>query len=187
MADKDQNIHSAQEDEDAGEMLSFRALEPEDVDILYKVENDDDAWVSSDTVAPLSRRQLMDYAMNAGADPYAEGQLRIVVEVQNKVVGLVDLYELSAFHQRAYVGIYILPEYRRCGYGATSLQLLADYAWRHLGLSSLWARILADNHTAQDLFTITGYNFCGMLPGYHRSGAEYHDVHIYHRQLPAAE
>lgn len=166
-----------------GEMLSFRAIEPEDVELLYQVENDDDEWASSDTVAPMSRRQLMDYALNAGVDPFAEGQLRIVAEVNDQPIGLIDLYELSAYQSRAYVGIYILPEYRMRGYGATALELLATYSRRHLGLRSLWARILADNHTAQYLFTTCGYNFCGLLPGYHRAGSTYHDVHIYHFSL----
>ena len=78
--------------------LNIRALEPGDADFMYEVENDSSAWRYSDTVAPLSRRILRDYALNYDADPFSAGQIRLIVteEGNNTPVGIVDLYETFA-------------------------------------------------------------------------------------------
>ena len=41
--------------------VRLRALEPEDLDILYRYENDSSLWEVGTTIAPFSRKQLYDY------------------------------------------------------------------------------------------------------------------------------
>lgn len=60
--------------------VRLRALEPEDVDRLYIWENDRDMWPFGGTRAPLSRHQLWEYATNYDANPFAAGQLRLIIE-----------------------------------------------------------------------------------------------------------
>lgn len=60
--------------------VRLRALEPEDVDRLYIWENDRDMWPFGGTSAPLSRHQLWEYATNYDANPFAAGQLRLIIE-----------------------------------------------------------------------------------------------------------
>ena len=38
--------------------VRLRALEPEDLDILYRYENDSSLWEVGTTIAPFSRKQL---------------------------------------------------------------------------------------------------------------------------------
>lgn len=61
--------------------VRLRALEPEDVDRLYIWENDRDIWPFGGTRAPLSRHQLWEYATNYDANPFAAGQLRLIIEL----------------------------------------------------------------------------------------------------------
>lgn len=61
--------------------VRLRALEPEDVDRLYIWENDRDMWPFGGTRAPLSRHQLWEYATNYDANPFAAGQLRLIIEL----------------------------------------------------------------------------------------------------------
>lgn len=44
--------------------ISLRALEPIDVDTLYRWENDPAVWGVGLTLAPYSRKQLWDYVNN---------------------------------------------------------------------------------------------------------------------------
>ena len=39
-------------------MVQLRALEPEDIDFLYQLENDQTLWEVSETQAPFSRQLL---------------------------------------------------------------------------------------------------------------------------------
>ena len=52
------------------DLVTLRALEPTDLDILYKWENDTALWVVSDTVAPYSREALWQYLETNTGDIY---------------------------------------------------------------------------------------------------------------------
>ena len=60
-------------------MVSLRALEPEDVDFLYELENDKALWEISETQAPFSRYLLREFISNAHLDIYQTKQLRLVI------------------------------------------------------------------------------------------------------------
>ena len=60
--------------------VRLRALEPEDVYRMYIWENDPGMWPFGGTRAPLSRHQLWEYATNYDANPFAAGQLRLIIE-----------------------------------------------------------------------------------------------------------
>ena len=145
--------------------LHLRALEPSDADFMYEVENDEQAWRYSDTIAPLSRKILRDYALTYDADPFTAGQLRLIIteEGSNQPVGIIDLYEVSQRHQRAFIGIYICKDYRRKGYADETLQLIEDYAHNTLHLHQLGAKVEDGHMKAEKLFTNRGYEMKGNL------------------------
>ncbi|MDE6095811.1 MAG: GNAT family N-acetyltransferase [Muribaculaceae bacterium] len=145
--------------------LHLRALEPGDADFMFEVENDAEAWRYSDTIAPLSRRILRDYALNYDADPFSAGQLRLIIteEGNNMPVGIVDLYELSQRHLRAFIGIYICSDFRRKGYAEETLHLIEEYARNTLHLHQLGAKIEENHSTAVRCFENLGYKLSGRL------------------------
>lgn len=145
--------------------LHLRALEPSDADFMYEVENDAQAWRYSDTIAPLSRKILRDYALTYDADPFTAGQLRLIItdKESNQPVGIVDLYEVSQRHQRAFIGIYICKEYRGKGYADETIQLIEEYAHNNLHLHQLGAKVEEHHKTAEKLFRNRGYGLKGSL------------------------
>lgn len=145
--------------------LHLRALEPSDADFMYEVENDAQAWRYSDTIAPLSRRILRDYALTYDADPFTAGQLRLIIteEGSNNPVGIVDLYEVSQRHLRAFIGIYICKDYRGKGYAEETIELIEEYAHNNLHLHQLGAKVEDSHVIAENLFTNRGYELKGTL------------------------
>lgn len=145
--------------------LHLRALEPSDADFMYEVENDAEAWRYSDTIAPLSRRVLRDYALNYDADPFSAGQLRLIIteEGNNTPVGIVDLYEVSQRHMRAFIGIYICKEFRKRGYAEETISLIEEYAHNTLHLHQLGAKMEESNTRVVKLFSDLDYKCCGKL------------------------
>lgn len=151
--------------------IRLRAVEPEDCDLMLEIENDSSQWESSETLAPLSRRQMLDYALYYDADPFAAGQIRLVVTMPDGMpVGLADLYEISQRHRRAFAAIYILPTMRRRGLALAALDALSRYAFETLGLHQIAARILKKNTSSEALFEKAGYRFCGYLDEWHFVG-----------------
>ena len=48
--------------------VHLRAIEPEDLDLLYRIENDIKLWNIGATNVPYSRYTLHDYIANASGD-----------------------------------------------------------------------------------------------------------------------
>lgn len=72
------------------ENILLRALEPEDLEYLYKWENDMDLWDVSDTLTPFSHYTLKKYIENSHEDIYTSKQLRLMIVRQEDKHPLPD-------------------------------------------------------------------------------------------------
>ena len=148
-----------------GEKICLRALEPEDVELMYRWENDASVWAVSGTIAPFSRHQLQRFLEEQQFDLQQTRQQRLIIETrtEGRAVGALDLFEIDLLNRRAGVGILIAePEDRGRGYGADALEAVARYAREVLGLQQLWCNIGANNKASRALFQACGYAECGL-------------------------
>jgi diamine N-acetyltransferase len=148
----------------SGESISLRALEPEDLELLYQWENDPTVWLLSGTMAPFSRYVLKRYLENAGKDIFELKQLRLVIQLHatNRALGAIDLFDYDPFHRRAGIGILIAePGDRRKGYAQEALFILRKYAFDVMKLRQLWCNIAASNTASIELFTKSGFHLIG--------------------------
>lgn len=134
-------------------IVKLRALEPEDLEILYTIENNPSEWNVGATNVPYSRYVLRDYIANTTSDIYADRQLRLMVTNDSgDTVGIVDLVNFEPRHLRAEIGIVILDRYRCHGYGEAALQKLITYARSILHLHQLYAIVPVSNTSCIQLF-----------------------------------
>ena len=112
------------------EHIRLRAVEPEDAETIWIAENDSDQWIQNGMAAPMSRRIIFEYALAYDADPFRDNQIRFMIEEKNcrKIIGLVDLFEISPIHKNAFVGIYLMADARSKGFGRMALGLLEEYS-----------------------------------------------------------
>ena len=164
--------------------MTLRALEPEDLDLLYQIENDQSLWKVGATNVPYSRYTLHDYIANSSDDIYADRQVRLMVENdEGETVGIVDLVQFSPQHQRAEVGIVILNAHRRKGYAVAALQAVCDYAQRVVHLHQLYAVVETSNESAVALFEKAGFSTGNTLKEWLFDGRKYHDAVLMQRFL----
>ena len=159
-------------------VIALRALEPSDLDTLYRWENDTALWVVSDTVAPYSREALWHYLEEYTGDIYAQRQLRLMITMDGDgtPVGTVDFLNFDPLNNRAELGLFIQREYRGRGLGLRALELLTAYAREHIGLRQLYVYIAVDNVVCLKLFENYGYRRVGTLQSWVKRGTVYHDV-----------
>lgn len=160
-----------------GDHIQLRALEPEDLEYLFSLENDPDIWEISGTLTPYSRKVLKDYLDRAHQDIYQAKQLRLVIcsEAESQI-GLIDLYDFDPRHMRAGIGIVISqPGYRDRGFGAEALSLLCQYAFEVLGLHQLYAGVSADNLRSIHLFDKLGFQQNGFRKDWLRTAEGFKD------------
>ena len=59
--------------------IYLRAIEPEDLDIMYAMENDPQTWDITNFTVPYSRYALRQYIENSQCDMFADCQLRLMI------------------------------------------------------------------------------------------------------------
>lgn len=190
--------------------VRLRALEPEDVDRLYIWENDRDMWPFGGTRAPLSRHQLWEYATNYDANPFAAGQLRLIIEhatapdnaipqssqssqytqssqnSQSSLIpcGIIDLYDIDPVNSRAMVGIMVAPRWRSRGIATRALELVGEYCRDILGLATIASEVASDNLPSIRLFgEKAAYRQVGERPSWYRRGDSFVSALLFQKQL----
>ncbi|MBL6662514.1 MAG: GNAT family N-acetyltransferase [Flavobacteriales bacterium] len=153
-----------------GENIRLRALEPEDLDLFYKWENDSSIWKISQTYKPFSRYLLKQYLENAHQDIFTVKQLRLMIEREGVAIGTIDLFDYEPMHARAGLGIWIVQESnRRQGYAKEALRLIIEYAFFKLQLNQLYCNISANNQASINLFSSLDFVLIGVKKKWNKS------------------
>ena len=147
-----------------GKKINLRALEPEDLDFLYTIENNESFWEVSSTQTPFSRFILEQYIVNSHQDIFEAKQLRLIIvdNITNISVGMIDLFEFNPLHKRAGVGILIIESEQHKGFASEAIELLINYSFNHLNLHQLFANITADNTKSLELFKKLNFKKIGV-------------------------
>lgn len=152
-------------------MVKLRKIEPSDLPFLYQWENDASSWADGANHNPLSQQDLRDYIASTTGDIYKDGQLRLIIclndqMVNGATVGCVDLFDFDPRNRRAAIGMYIAPEYRGKGVGHEALKQLEAYAFDFLRLRCLYAVIATNNKACSALYGHAGYQPSSPLPAW---------------------
>ena len=149
----------------SGERVRLRAVEPEDLAVMYEMENDPQMWDISNFIEPYSRQLLREYIAENRNDVFADKQLRLMVELRetSEVVGTVDLDNFEPRHRRAGVGIAIRRAWRGQGIAGEALGLMLDYAFGFLRLHQLYAYVPQENEASRRLFCSAGFRETAVL------------------------
>lgn len=161
-----------------GNSIYLRALEPEDLEFVYAVENDETIWEVSNTQTPYSRFLIRQYLENAHQDIYEAKQLRLAIclNVTEETIGLIDLFDFDPKNNRAGIGILIKDRKDRTkGIGSEALELLLNYAFQQLQLHQLYANIGSENKISLQLFSKFGFKEIGVKKEWNKVNGIYRD------------
>ena len=166
-----------------GEHIYLRALEPEDLDFVYEIENDTSLWALSDTQTPYSRFTLRQYLENAQQDIFEAKQLRLAIcTIDDTTIGLIDVFDFDVKNKRAGIGILIKDEKNRYkGYGKEALDLLVNYCFKSLHLHQLYANVIETNVASLRLFENNGFKKIGLKEDWSFDGQQFSNEYMLQR------
>ena len=166
-----------------GEHIYLRALELEDLDFVYEIENDTSLWELSETLTPYSRFLIRQYLENAQQDIFEAKQLRLVIcDNNDKPIGLIDVFDFNIKNKRAGIGILIKGETDRFkGYGKEALELLVNYCFTILHVHQVYANISESNLRSLKLFEGNGFKKIGLKKDWSFDGTNYTSEYILQR------
>ncbi len=164
-------------------LIKLRALEPKDVDLLYKWENNTDIWNISNTLQPYSKHVLIKYIESSHFDILTTAQLRLIIDIKLNPaisIGTIDLFDINFIHKRAGIGILIADKnYLRKGFASQSLDLLHEYCKFHLEMYQLYCDIDSNNAESIALFESKGYKQTGIKKSWKKSRSGRSDILFY--------
>jgi diamine N-acetyltransferase len=166
----------------SGTLVVLRAIEPKDIDLMYKWENDTEVWNVSGTSSPFAKYTLEQYIETCKRDIYTNKQLRLAIELADisaKTIGYIDIFDFEPQNRRAGVGILIGDKgERRKHYAKESLQLLIKYVFNILQLHQLYCHIHESNQSSVRLFSNEGFRQTGILKDWILNNGEWESVFV---------
>jgi len=162
-------------------VIKLRSLEPNDLDFLYRTENNIELWEVSNTLKPFSKYTLQKYIDNAHLDISVAKQVRFVVEthLEKTLVGLIELFDYEPIHMRAGIGIHIVKSEQRKKYAENALQVLIPYCFDILRLNQIYCDISIDNFASIKLFEKSGFKHTGTKKQWLNTEKGFKDVLFY--------
>ncbi len=166
-----------------GKHIYLRALEPEDLNFIYEIENNTELWSLSDTQTPYSRFLIKQYLDNAHQDIFEAKQLRLVIcDNENTTIGLIDVFDFNPKNKRAGIGILIKDEAKRNkGFGKEALSLLTEYCFKSLHLHQLYANVSEENASSIKLFENNGFKKIGLKEDWNFNGNQFTNEYLLQR------
>jgi len=162
--------------------ILLRAVEPEDLEVLYRWENDSSIWIAGNTRAPYSRFQLKQYIANLSSDIYESKQLRLMIvdKESNTTVGTVDLFDFDIHHSRIALGLYVSSENQGQGFAKCSLKLIENYVFNFLKINQLYVQIAKSNIASRKIFE-KEYELHGELKNWVKTPNGFDDILTFQR------
>ena len=143
--------------------LQLRFLSPADVPALYRMYSDAEAmryWSS----APWDSEQLADAYQAAAQAGYESGELlRMGIEVDGQLAGIVNLYSFNRQNRRCDIGYMLDRAFWGKGYMQEAMAAIIDYAFRVLRLHRIEADIDPRNAASAKLLKSLHFEHEGHL------------------------
>ena len=164
----------------SNDIVTLRSLEPTDLDVLFKWENDCWLWTVSNIMTPSPKSYQWQYLQNYDSDIFNTRQLRLMITLteNGEPVGTVDITNLDPFNNRAELGIMVDKAFQGKGIGDEALKLIIGYVRDYLGLFQLYALVPVSNTTCAALLKKHGFATAGQLKKWINHGTEVHDVEM---------
>lgn len=151
----------------AGELVTLRGIEREDVETLHLWGQEYETWPEvnyrpyaprsvADVLTAYDEKEPSSYRADDANAPFA-------LTVDGELVGGVSLWGIDAFNRRAHLGIAVGPPYRGKGYGTDACRVICRYAFVDRGLHRVQLEVLADNAAARRSYEKAGFVVDGVM------------------------
>ena len=146
-----------------GSQVTLGAFVPDDYVAMYCWANDIVAARLDGAFRPANLKDVITQCEAAAKDP-SRVMLAIRLRSEPKLIGYVQIQNISAVHRSADIGIRIGEEkYRGRGHGKQALGLALGYCWDHLNLERVGLVVFRHNTRAINAYRAAGFKREGLL------------------------
>lgn len=135
--------------------ISLRLLEEKDLPVITALRNDESTWINLGNPFPVKpglQKKWLESIHGSLDKTYLAAEVQ-----EGALVGMVRMDEYDPVNRSIRVGVDVLPEKRRQGYGTAIYHALLDYLTSHLNIHRIWLLVLDSNKAAQKLYRNVGF------------------------------
>jgi [ribosomal protein S5]-alanine N-acetyltransferase len=145
-----------------GPKITLGAFVPEDYRAMYCWANDVAAARLDGAFRPANLRDVI-ATCETGSDT-SRVMLAIRQRIDPKIIGYINIHNVSAVHRSADLGMRIGEErHRGQGFGKGALAMALDYCWNHLNLERIGLVVFRHNARAIAAYAACGFKKEGTL------------------------
>lgn len=165
--------------------ITLRAVEPEDLGFLYRIENEPSLWRYSARKEPFSRYILKQYIEDCDKSVFERGQLRFIIteNAENQTIGTIDIYDFDYHNKKAETGVFIEQKYSGKGYATQAINLLAKYAKEFLNLHQLYAYADMENYASRKFLQKAGFKHTATLKDWYLFNGKFQDIALFQLEI----
>lgn len=161
-----------------GEKVILRAIERDDLETLWRYNNDLEVEVAGggDPPMPQSLARLQaEFDGKAGSG--GRDDATFAIETEGRCIGMCALFNFSVTDHHCELGIAIGDKaYWGRGYGREVVRMLLNYAFRYRNMQRVYLRVIANNERGIRAYTAAGFIEEGRLRRHVWSDGTYHDL-----------
>lgn len=145
-----------------GNKIILRPIRKSDLQILNKWKNLESVFMYlGGGYSPVSEDQQEKW-MDSIIDLTGNNRRFMIVDENDKPIGMVGLYDISWIHRNCEIGVYIgEAEARGKGYASEACKVIESYAYEYLNLRKIKAKANSENVNALKLWKKLGYTVVG--------------------------
>ncbi len=137
-----------------GELASLRTVEEEDLEFMVENINDPEVRSSLRSHLPINKIEEQKFLERISEN---DDELHLLIWDVNDRIGMVSLFDIDQWLGRAEMGLWIIPDFWKKGYGTEASELIIDYGFEELNLHKILARTLKTNSASQKIWENLGF------------------------------
>ena len=160
-------------------VFRLRPLEKADLEVIapWFQEIEDLARFDRTSRIPFNLTQAEEAWGDAFSASGNSGKCWFVIEAEDgELLGISGLEAISPINRDAVIAVFVNKSARRMGLAIRATALLADFAFRQLGLNRITSYYRHDNHISRDLVTRLGCQVEGTMRQAWFTDGAFHDM-----------
>jgi len=136
--------------------ITLRKLTKEDINDLVEQGNDYEIHYNSFFLMkfPFGEREALEVI---NEDKKIKNMQRFAIDLNGKIIGLIDLYNINLKNKKLKLGYWIGRTYRRKGYAMEAIKKILKYAFENFKVNEIIATTLVTNEASMNLLKKLGF------------------------------